>query len=162
VTYRYDRCRSTAGGREPCKGVLISAHEIETAVLKAAGLEAGLNSKEDEVALRNAIRSVVFQPGVGRRIKIEFRSSGVPDPPVLACRTRPFWRAGPARQEDAVTSILCPKVFPAELFQKGFIEFPQRPAISDLDFHCDAGVCRLGAEPDVRFFLVCHMRLAFD
>jgi DNA invertase Pin-like site-specific DNA recombinase len=80
VIYRYYRCRSTAGGREPCKGVLISAHEIETAVLNAAGLEAGLNSKEDEVALRNAIRRVVFQPGVGR-IKIEFRNpDGVPEP----------------------------------------------------------------------------------
>lgn len=32
VIYRYYRCRSTASGREPCRGVLISAHEIETAV----------------------------------------------------------------------------------------------------------------------------------
>jgi site-specific DNA recombinase len=78
--YRYYRCRSTAGGREPCKGVLISAHEIETAVLKAAGMEAGLTSKEDEAALRSSIRRIVFQANTGR-IRIEFHhSEGIPDP----------------------------------------------------------------------------------
>jgi hypothetical protein len=45
VIYRYYRCRSTAGGREPCKGVLVSAYEIESAVLEAAGVEqTGLTS----------------------------------------------------------------------------------------------------------------------
>lgn len=38
VSYRYYRCRSTSGGREPCKGVLESAYEIESAVLDAAGV----------------------------------------------------------------------------------------------------------------------------
>jgi site-specific DNA recombinase len=73
ITYRYYRCRSTAGGREPCKGVLIAAYEIETAVLKAAGLEKGLTSKEDEAALRSSIRRVVFEARSGR-IKIEFQN----------------------------------------------------------------------------------------
>jgi site-specific DNA recombinase len=39
LIYRYYRCRSTAGGLEPCKGVLVSAGVIETAVLSAVGLE---------------------------------------------------------------------------------------------------------------------------
>jgi len=73
LIYRYYCCRSTAGGREPCKGVLVNAGEIETAVLSAVGLEkAGLNSKEEEAALRNAIRRVVFDAD-GGRIKIEFQ-----------------------------------------------------------------------------------------
>lgn len=38
LLYRYYRCRSTAGGLEPCKGVLVSAGVIETAVLSAVGL----------------------------------------------------------------------------------------------------------------------------
>ena len=33
----YYRCRSTAGGREACKGVMVHAHEIETAVLPEIG-----------------------------------------------------------------------------------------------------------------------------
>src|SRR5438105_12814910 len=49
IIYRYYRCRSTAGGREPCKGVLVSAPEIESAVLQAAGVgQTGLTSKEEE------------------------------------------------------------------------------------------------------------------
>jgi len=73
IVYRYYRCRSTAGGRDPCKGVLVSAHEIETAVLKAAGIEQkGLTSKEEEAALRNAIRQVIFKADTGR-IEIEFQ-----------------------------------------------------------------------------------------
>jgi hypothetical protein len=54
---------------------LLTTDEIvDTAVLKAAGLEAGLNSKEDEAALQSSIRSVVFQPDTGR-IKIEFSNT---------------------------------------------------------------------------------------
>ena len=72
VIYRYYRCRSTAGGREPCKGVLVGAYEIESAVLEAAGVEqTGLTSKEEEAALQAAIRRVVFKADVGR-IEIEF------------------------------------------------------------------------------------------
>ena len=70
--YRYYRCRSTAGGREPGKGVLIGAYEIESAVLEAAGVEqTGLTSQEEETAFRAAIRRVVFKADVGR-IEIEF------------------------------------------------------------------------------------------
>lgn len=73
VIYRYYQCRSTAGGREPCKGVLVRAHEIESAVLEAAGLEqSGLTSKEEEAAFQSAIRQVVFEADT-RRIQIEFR-----------------------------------------------------------------------------------------
>lgn len=73
VIYRYYRCRSTSGGREPCKCVLVSAGVIETAVLSAAGIEkAELSSKEEEAAVREAIRRVVFSPDTGR-IKIEFQ-----------------------------------------------------------------------------------------
>ena len=72
VVYRYYRCRSTAGGRDPCKGVLVSAHEIETAVLQAAGIEqTGLTSKEEEAALQCAIRQVIFKADTGS-IEIEF------------------------------------------------------------------------------------------
>lgn len=75
LIYRYYRCRSTAGGREPCKGVLVSAGEIETAVLSAVGLKkAGLSSKEEQAALQEAIRRVVFSADTGR-IKIEFQPS---------------------------------------------------------------------------------------
>jgi predicted GNAT family acetyltransferase len=37
VIHGYDRCRSTSGGREACKGVMIPAYEIETAVLSEIG-----------------------------------------------------------------------------------------------------------------------------
>ena len=42
----YYRCRSTAGGREACKGVMISAGEVETAVLTEIGVGLSLVSKE--------------------------------------------------------------------------------------------------------------------
>jgi len=75
VIYRYYRCRSTAGGREPCKGVLVSASEIESVVLQAVGLEqTGLTSKEEEIALRSALRQVVFKADTGR-IEILFQPS---------------------------------------------------------------------------------------
>lgn len=74
IIYRYYRCRSTAGGREPCKGVLVNAPEIENAVLQAAGIEqTGLTSKEEEVALQYAIRQVIFNANTGS-IEIEFQS----------------------------------------------------------------------------------------
>jgi hypothetical protein len=51
---------------------LVSAHEIETAVLQAAGIEqTGLTSKEEEVALQCAIRRVIFKADTGS-IEIEF------------------------------------------------------------------------------------------
>ena len=73
LIYRYYRCRSTAGGTEPCKGVLVSAGVIEMAVLSAVGLEkTELSSKEEEAAVREAIRRVVFSPETGR-IKIQLQ-----------------------------------------------------------------------------------------
>ena len=78
LIYRYYRCRSTAGGREPCKGVLVNAGKIETAVLSAVGLEStGLSSREEQAALRGAIRRVVFSADTGR-IKIEFQPDASP------------------------------------------------------------------------------------
>lgn len=38
VGYRYYRCRSTAGGRAPCRGVQYQAWKLETAVREALGL----------------------------------------------------------------------------------------------------------------------------
>jgi hypothetical protein len=50
---------------------LVSAGVIETAVLSAVGLEkTELSSKEEEAAVREAIRRVVFMPETGR-IKIQ-------------------------------------------------------------------------------------------
>jgi site-specific DNA recombinase len=46
VIHGYYRCRSTAGGREACKGVMISAYEIETAVLSEIGAGTIRTSKE--------------------------------------------------------------------------------------------------------------------
>lgn len=77
VIYRYYRCRSTAGGRERCKGVLVGAHEIESAVLQAAGIEhAGITSKEEEAALHDALQQVVFEADTGR-IEMLFRPAGM-------------------------------------------------------------------------------------
>lgn len=39
IIYCYYRCRSTAGGRDPSKGVLVSAGEIDHAVLAAVGVK---------------------------------------------------------------------------------------------------------------------------
>ena len=76
VVHRYSRCRSTAGGRDPRKGVLVSAPGIESVVFQAAGLEqTGLTSKEEETALRSALRQVIFKADTGR-IEILFKPSG--------------------------------------------------------------------------------------
>jgi hypothetical protein len=69
--YRYYRCRSTAGGREPCKGVIITAGEIESTVLESLGVGQGLTSKEEEAVVRAAIRQVLYQPDT-ELIEIEF------------------------------------------------------------------------------------------
>ncbi len=51
----------------------MSAGVIETAVLSAVGLEkTELSSKEEEAAVRDAIRRVVFSPETGR-ITIELQ-----------------------------------------------------------------------------------------
>ncbi len=96
IVYRYYRCRSTAGGREPCKGVLVGAHELESAVLQAAGIEqTGLTSKEEEAALQCAIRQVVFKADAGT-IEIESKPrSDTPDEVVEPTLDRIQKRFGP-------------------------------------------------------------------
>lgn len=64
-----------------CEDDLVRAHEIESAVLQAAGLEqSGFASKEEEAAFQGAIRQVVFEADTGR-IQIEF-CPGVSSPAV--------------------------------------------------------------------------------
>ena len=70
VIRRYYRCRSTAGGREPCKGVMVAAHEIETAVLSQIGVSAKLLSKEQEAAVKERIRGIVYEADTGK-LRIE-------------------------------------------------------------------------------------------
>jgi site-specific DNA recombinase len=61
----YYRCRSTAGGREPCKGVMVSTHDAENAVLRAIGADRQLTSQEQRDAIRRAVRSVVYDAETG-------------------------------------------------------------------------------------------------
>ncbi len=61
----YYRCRSTAGGLEPCKGVMVSTHDAETAVLRAIGVDRQLTSQEQREAIRRAVRSVVYDAESG-------------------------------------------------------------------------------------------------
>ena len=70
VIHGYYRCRSTAGGREACKGVMISAYEIETAVLSEIGGGPKLTSKEQQAAVREAVRAAVYDAPSGN-VKIE-------------------------------------------------------------------------------------------
>jgi len=61
-----------------CQGQFeaVSAPEIESVMLEAAGLErTGLTSKEAETALRGALRQVVFKADIGP-IEILFRPTG--------------------------------------------------------------------------------------
>lgn len=70
VVHGYYRCRSTAGGREACKGAMISAYEIETAVLLEIGVRPKRTSKEQQAALREAVRAAVYDAASGK-VKIE-------------------------------------------------------------------------------------------
>ncbi len=65
VIHGYYRCRSTAGGREVCKGVMISAYEIDTAVLSEIGAGPKLTSKEHQAAVRAAVRAAVYDAPSG-------------------------------------------------------------------------------------------------
>lgn len=65
----YYRCRSTAGGREPCKGVMISVGEVESAVLAEIGAAKGLTTKEQAGVVKEAVRSVVYDAD-SRMLKI--------------------------------------------------------------------------------------------
>lgn len=66
VIPRYYRCRLTAGGREPCKGVKVDAHEIETAVLREIGAEHHLLSKEQAAAVKERVRGIVYDADTGK------------------------------------------------------------------------------------------------
>jgi site-specific DNA recombinase len=66
----YYRCRSTAGGREPCKGVMVDAHEIETAVLGQIGAGHHLLSKEQASAVKERVRKIVYDADTGK-VRIE-------------------------------------------------------------------------------------------
>ncbi len=70
VIHGYYRCRSTAGGRKACKGVMISAYEIESAVLSEIGAGPKLTSKEQHAAVRAAVRAAVYDAPSGN-VKIE-------------------------------------------------------------------------------------------
>jgi len=72
VIRRYYRCRSTAGGREPCKGVMVAAHEIETAVLSQIGGRAHLLSKEQAAAVKERVRGIVYDAETGK-VRIEIK-----------------------------------------------------------------------------------------
>jgi len=58
----YYRCRSTAGGREAGKGVMISAGEVEAAVLTEIGVGLSLVSKEQTAKVKEVLRSVTYDP----------------------------------------------------------------------------------------------------
>ena len=70
VIRRFYRCRSTAGGREPCKGVMVSAHEIESAVLSEIGTGPNLLSKEQTTAVKERVRRIVYDAATGK-VRIE-------------------------------------------------------------------------------------------
>lgn len=55
-----------AGGREACKGVMVSAHEIETAVLSELGVGPNRIAKEQQAAVREAVRSAVYEAASGK------------------------------------------------------------------------------------------------
>ncbi len=70
VISRYYRCRSTAGGRKPCKGVMVNAYAIETAVLAELGVGSRLFSKEQSDAVKERTRKIVFDAASGK-VRIE-------------------------------------------------------------------------------------------
>jgi site-specific DNA recombinase len=63
VVRLYYRCRSTAGGREACKGVMISAGEVEMAVLKEIGADMRMVSREQTARVKEVLRSVSYNAG---------------------------------------------------------------------------------------------------
>jgi len=65
----YYRCRSTAGGREACKGVMISAGEVEAVVLTELGVGLSLVSKEQIVKVKEVLRSVTYD-ATSRMLKL--------------------------------------------------------------------------------------------
>jgi hypothetical protein len=62
----YYRCRSTAGGREACKGVIVSAPKIENLVLSKIGASPRLVASERVALLREAVREIVYDAASGK------------------------------------------------------------------------------------------------
>lgn len=91
----YYRCRSTAEGREACKGVMISAYEIETAVLSEIGAGPGLSTKGQEGVVRGAVRSVIYDSS-SRKVKIDW----IKPPDGSARDERPVLSGGNIRRRD--------------------------------------------------------------
>lgn len=61
----YYRCRSTAGGQTPCKGVMVPAFKIESLVLSK--LPANIRITHDQAArLREAVREIVYDAASGK------------------------------------------------------------------------------------------------
>ena len=58
VVRLYYRCRYTARGREAFKGVIISAGEVEMAVLKEIGADFRMVSREQTARVKEVLRSV--------------------------------------------------------------------------------------------------------
>lgn len=70
VISRYYRCRSTAGGRKPCKGVMVNAHAIESAVLAELGVGSRLSSKDQSYAVKELAGKILFDAASGK-VRIE-------------------------------------------------------------------------------------------
>ena len=56
--------------REACEGVMISAHQNETAVLPEIGVGPKRTSKEQQPAVREAVRAAVYDAASGN-VKVE-------------------------------------------------------------------------------------------
>jgi site-specific DNA recombinase len=62
----YYRCRSTAGGQAHCKGVMVSAHKIETLVLSKINVSWRLATQERARRVRDSVREVVYEATTGK------------------------------------------------------------------------------------------------
>lgn len=72
----FSAANEAQGVGDSARADLVSASEIENAVLQAAGLEqTGLASEEAETAIHAAPQQVVFKTDTGR-IKVLFKPSG--------------------------------------------------------------------------------------
>jgi site-specific DNA recombinase len=74
VIRRYYRCRSTAGGVERCKGVMVDAYEVETAVLLQIGGKPEATSAEQIEVVQQKVREVVYEPA-SRKMRVTWIKS---------------------------------------------------------------------------------------
>ena len=72
----YYRCRSTAGGREACKGVMITG-EVEAAVLTEIGVGLSLVSKEQTAKVKEVLRSVTYDAATRMLRLVRLEPAGV-------------------------------------------------------------------------------------